>query len=155
MQHGTCVTHVPWCMPGSPASSFLWSRWRGKRSRHSRRMRNPQFFVYVKRPMARWPIYYQCWPRCLTPCGVIRPQRVLPLWWSVLATKICDTESNKMKENERNTCDRKERPCLWVRIIWHWQEKTFRQDVDDAHTGQARCIYRADKINIPGRYRKG
>ena len=28
-------------------------RWRGKRSRHSRRMRNPQFFyVYGKRPMA-------------------------------------------------------------------------------------------------------
>ena len=41
MHHGTCVTHVPCCMPGSPASSFVWSRWRGKRSRHSQRMRNP------------------------------------------------------------------------------------------------------------------
>ena len=30
MHHGTCVTHVPWCMPGSLTSSFLWSRWRGK-----------------------------------------------------------------------------------------------------------------------------
>ena len=30
MQHGTCVTHVPWCMPGSLTSSFLWSRRRGK-----------------------------------------------------------------------------------------------------------------------------
>ena len=27
-------------------------RWRGKRSRHSRRMRNPQFYVYGKKPMA-------------------------------------------------------------------------------------------------------
>ena len=45
MHHGTCVTHVPWCMPGSLTSSFLWSRSRGKRSRHSRRMRNPQFYV--------------------------------------------------------------------------------------------------------------
>ena len=36
MQHGTCVTHVPCCMSGSLTSSFLWSRWRGKRSRHSR-----------------------------------------------------------------------------------------------------------------------
>ena len=28
MHHGTCVTHVPWCMPGSLTSSFLWSwRW--------------------------------------------------------------------------------------------------------------------------------
>ena len=34
-------------------------RWRGKRSRHFRRMRNPQFYVTGKRPMgewlARWP----------------------------------------------------------------------------------------------------
>ena len=52
MHHGTCVTHVPWCMPGSLASSFLWNRWLGKRSRHSRRMRNPQFYVSGKRPMA-------------------------------------------------------------------------------------------------------
>ena len=47
--HGTCVTHVPWCMSGSLTSGFLWSRWRGKRSRHSRRMRNPQFYVSGKR----------------------------------------------------------------------------------------------------------
>ena len=24
--HGTCVTHVPWCIPGSLTSGFLWSR---------------------------------------------------------------------------------------------------------------------------------
>ena len=48
MHHGTCVTHVPWCMPGSLTSGFLWSRQRGKRSRHSRRMRNPQFYVSRK-----------------------------------------------------------------------------------------------------------
>ena len=36
---------------GSLTSGFLWSRWRGKRSRHSRRMRNPQFHVSGKRPM--------------------------------------------------------------------------------------------------------
>ena len=51
MHHGTCVAHVPWCMSGSLTSGFLWSRWRGKRSRHSRRMRNPQFCVSGKRPM--------------------------------------------------------------------------------------------------------
>ena len=43
MHHGTGVTHVPWCMPGSLTSGFLWSRWRGKRSRHSRCMHSPQF----------------------------------------------------------------------------------------------------------------
>ena len=47
--HGMCVTHVPWCMQGSRNP-----RWRGKRSRHSRRMRNPQFYVFGKRPMAKW-----------------------------------------------------------------------------------------------------
>ena len=29
MHHGTCVTHVPWCMPGSLSNDFLWSRRRG------------------------------------------------------------------------------------------------------------------------------
>ena len=53
MHHGTCLTHVPWCMPGSLTSGFLWNRWRGKRSRHFRRMRNPQFWVSGKRPMAQ------------------------------------------------------------------------------------------------------
>ena len=51
MHHGTCVTHVPWCMSGSLTSGFLWSQWRGKRSQHSRRMRNRQFYVSGKRPI--------------------------------------------------------------------------------------------------------
>ena len=41
MHQGTCMKHVPWCMPGSVTSIFLWSRWRGKRSWC---MCNPQFF---------------------------------------------------------------------------------------------------------------
>ena len=48
----TCLTHVPWCMQWSLTSGFLWSQWRGKRSRHSRRMGNPQFYASRKRPMA-------------------------------------------------------------------------------------------------------
>ena len=51
MYHDTCVTHVPWCMPGSLTCGFLWRRWRGKHSRHSRRTRKPQFCVSCKRPM--------------------------------------------------------------------------------------------------------
>ena len=51
IHHGTYVTHVPWCMPGLLTSSFLWNRWRGKCSRHSRRMHNPQFHLCVKRPI--------------------------------------------------------------------------------------------------------
>ena len=30
MHHGTCVTHVPWCMPGSLTSGSLRNRRRGK-----------------------------------------------------------------------------------------------------------------------------
>ena len=41
MHHGTCVTHVGIASP----------RVCGKRSRHPRRMRNPQFYVSGKRPM--------------------------------------------------------------------------------------------------------
>ena len=53
MHHGTCVMHVPWCMPGSLTSGFLWSRWRWKRSRHSRCMRNMPFYVSGKRLIPR------------------------------------------------------------------------------------------------------
>ena len=48
MHHGTCVAHVPWCMSGSLTRGGM-----GKRSRHSRRMHNPQFCVSGKRPMGR------------------------------------------------------------------------------------------------------
>ena len=51
VHHGTCMTHVPWCMPESLNNGFLWSRWRGKRSRHSRCMRNRQFYASGKRPI--------------------------------------------------------------------------------------------------------
>ena len=56
MQPDPCVTHVPWCMPGSLTSGFHWSLWRGKRSRNSRRMRNPQFYISGKRPIYRLPV---------------------------------------------------------------------------------------------------
>ena len=51
IHRGTCVTHVPRWMPGSLTCGFLWSRWRRKRFRHSRRIHNPQFNVSGKRPM--------------------------------------------------------------------------------------------------------
>ena len=51
IHHGTCVANVPWCLSGTVTNGFLWIRWRGKRSPHSRCMRNPQFCVSVKGPM--------------------------------------------------------------------------------------------------------
>ena len=68
MHHDTCVTHVPWCMPGSLNIGFLSIRWWGKRSRHSRRMRNPQLNYLVRGPWSKiqtvsWNdcIYSQSW----------------------------------------------------------------------------------------------
>ena len=48
MHHGMCVTHMPWCMLGSLTSGSLWSWWYGNCSRHSRRMRSPQFTYLVR-----------------------------------------------------------------------------------------------------------
>ena len=48
MHHGTCVTHVPWYLPGLLTTGFIWSWWHGKRSRYSRR--NAQCYVSGKRP---------------------------------------------------------------------------------------------------------
>ena len=59
MHHGTCVTHVSWCMPGLLTSGFLWSRWWGKRSRHSWCMHNPQIYVSGKRSIAMPSWYMQ------------------------------------------------------------------------------------------------
>ena len=50
MHLGTCVTHLPWCMPGSLTSGFLWGRWWRKRSWHPWRMRNTQFKYLARSP---------------------------------------------------------------------------------------------------------
>ena len=55
LQPPRCVTHVPWCMSGSRTSGFLWSWCRGKRSRHSRRMRTPACTYLVIGPWNTWP----------------------------------------------------------------------------------------------------
>ena len=66
-------------MPGSLTSSFPWSRWRGKRSQHSRRMRNPQFCVSGKKPInydvnrlsAGWSLLHWLWVTALCDIYVI------------------------------------------------------------------------------------
>ena len=91
MHHVTCVTHVPWCMTGSLNSDFLWSRWRGKRSRHSQRMRKPQFYVSDKRPM-----YERVRAAEILPRGrqlVVYPTQTLPwqlmAWWRKASWYCC------------------------------------------------------------------
>ena len=49
MHHGTCVTHLPWCMPGSLSNQFRWSRWRKKT--FPAFPAHAQFYVSGKRPI--------------------------------------------------------------------------------------------------------
>ena len=112
MHHGTCVTHVLWCMPGSLTSGFLWCWWWEKRSRHSWRMRNPQLYISSKRPIDAYmrdkstlvqvmawcrqtTSHYlsQCWLSSLSPYGVARP-----LW---VRSRDRDTISNKKIHTKR------------------------------------------------------
>ena len=82
MHHGTCITHVPWCISESLTSGFLWSLWWRKRSRHSQHMRNPQFNVSDKRPMVAGHIISELHH---TSCRITRRrilcrQEVLNIW---------------------------------------------------------------------------
>ena len=84
MHHGMCVMHVPWCMPGSLTIGYVGG---GGRSRHSRRMRNPQFYVSGIRPMWR-----HCDSRPIDVAGdgrvlgipAVSSWRCCQLSWSVL-----------------------------------------------------------------------
>ena len=76
MHHGTCVTHVPWCMLESLTRSFSWRRWRGKRSLHSQHMCIRQIYVSGNRPipieswfnrLIAWEIGFICSGRQLRP----------------------------------------------------------------------------------------
>ena len=93
MHHGSCVTHELWSMPGSLTNGFFWSRLRGKRSR---RMRNPQFYVFGKRPMecetyliqscmfgCLWTLYLK--PVSIASRNVLAPNRRQSITWTKMA----------------------------------------------------------------------
>ena len=70
MHHGTCVTHVPWCMSGLPTSGFLLSRWRGKGPGIPDAWANHNFYL-VRGPLAFTStgtdgsgIFWFCWWLC-------------------------------------------------------------------------------------------
>ena len=50
MHHGTCVTHVQWCMSGSLTSGFIWKSVAAKTFPVFQRMHNPKFSISGKRP---------------------------------------------------------------------------------------------------------
>ena len=89
MHHGKCVARRPWCMPGSLTSGFFWSRWRGKRSRQSRCMRNTQFYVSGRMPItwhAQWNLNWAILDPDLVRINAFdadsiqRRHEVLPIW---------------------------------------------------------------------------
>ena len=57
MHHGTCVTHVPWCMPGSLTSVFFLSRWWGKTFPAFPAHAQPANLLSGKRPMMKGSTY--------------------------------------------------------------------------------------------------
>ena len=76
MHHGTCVTHVPWCMPGSLTSGSLWSRC----------IHNPQLCVSGKRPIG-WE-YHKRTVWCFNRNGWCRAEMVLLIYFRCHANKL-------------------------------------------------------------------
>ena len=54
MHHGTCVTHVPWCIPGSLTNGFLWSRWRENVPGIAGACANRNFTYVVRGPLSNY-----------------------------------------------------------------------------------------------------
>ena len=94
MHHDTCVAHVPWFMPRSLTNGFLWSRWWGKRSRHSQCMHSPHIYVYGngKRPVdligvtgeiqnaCRWLSARPCICKQWRSCSLVQSHRYMFLF---------------------------------------------------------------------------
>ena len=118
MHHGTCVTHVPWCIPGSLTSNFLWSRWRGKRSRHSRHMCNQQFCVSGKRcVVTKWGSFRNNKQNMYTPSNDINHEhqsslmlsehtmdlrntfRIKQIFWSTFSIKQAFVVWSEFRQN--------------------------------------------------------
>ena len=77
MHHGTCVTHVPWCMPGSLTSVFLWSQWRGK--------------TFPAFPAHAQPAILRIWQEAHG--WLIRFPRFVRIWLLILAQKLVEVPS--------------------------------------------------------------
>ena len=91
MHHGTCVTHVPWCMPGSLTSSFFWSRRWGETS--------PAFPAHAQPTILRiWQEAHKLYPwsarRCLrqlpTPyTSPLGAWLILQTWYHFVWRRTC------------------------------------------------------------------
>ena len=62
MHHGTCVTHVPWCMPGSLTSGIIFSRCREKVPGIPGACTTRNFTYLVRSPWTLIPSPWHCMP---------------------------------------------------------------------------------------------
>ena len=83
MRHARAVLHVKIANP----------RWRGKRSRHSRRMHNPQFYVSGKRP-TQWFLTIQYTKSHCICCSSCQ----LDMFMFPYDTQICDLDFGNVME---------------------------------------------------------
>ena len=119
MHHSMCVTHMPWCIPESLTSGFLWSRWRGKHSRHSRRMRNPQLYVSGNSPM----VYIAQWTQCQNSTAKL----FLP----------CLRPEGRELHSQRLAVITPFKVCLGIRLRWKWVK--FQKHEVHTDGDQQRC----------------
>ena len=80
MHHGTCVTHVPWCMPGSLTSGFSFEVGGGKNVPGIPGACATRNFTYL----ARGPWHIYCCPATCParPLWVISPQHTGISFWT-------------------------------------------------------------------------
>ena len=118
--------HVKWCMPGSLTSGCLWSQLRGKRSGHSRCMRNAQFCISGERSMA-W--CHQATSHYLTQCCLrsmwivichLFPhrwmqRRVQRRWWSSWQRRLSNRRNRSRRWGRRK--------LIWWGNKLRWKQK--------------------------------
>ena len=118
MHHGTCVTHLPWCMAGSLTGGFHWSLWREKRSRHSQHMRNICNFAYL----VRGPWSY--------PYVLTRPRSFDEGKFRDLYSYLCVLKSSVIWPSAfKNT---KINPCNWKHFsltLWMYEQRYMEMKV--------------------------
>ena len=97
MHHGTCVTRVPWCMPGSLTSGFLWSRCRGKHSRHPGACATYNITYLVRGPYTDWikEIHkYHVWNTSIYVVWCNRTLCFFTSWREMIVYLICGISYN-------------------------------------------------------------
>ena len=120
MHHGTCVTHMSWCMPGSLLNGFLWSRWQGKRPRHSRTCATCNFTYLVRGQMHTHSILR----RWVIRCGNLGNTFRYPEPWGPEVTSLENTHKN----------------VLWKRMELHHYSSLELHSVAEINSNQLKAV---------------